>query len=150
MTFVLGFSICLFLVSHIYQNLLKNATTLELFDKQRRIRKYRFKIIRDNSKREIDKLEDEVKELEEFIENSPSAPNINIKTNELKLKKRKLKSKLDEYNSPRNRSPNFISDSTRNVPKSILHNPYDVGNLNNFYQVFGKNPKLWLLPVQTT
>jgi len=150
MTFVLGFSVLIFLITHTYQNLLNNATTLELFDKQRRIRKYRFKIIRDNSKREIDKLEEEIKELEEFIENSATSPNIDVKTDELKIKKKKLRAKLNEYNSPRNRSPNFVSDSTRNIPKSILHNPYNVGKLNNFYQVFGKNPKLWLLPVQTT
>jgi len=87
LSFVLGVSVLIFCVTHIYQNLLGNATTLELFDKQRRIRRYRFNIIRDNGKREIDKMKDEVNELEELINNSPSDPNIEEKRKELKKKR---------------------------------------------------------------
>jgi len=150
LSFVLGVSVSIFCVTHVYQNLLGNATTLELFDKQRKIRRYRFNIIRDNGKREIDKMKDEVNELEEFINNSPSDPNIEEKRKELKKKKDKLNARIKEYNSPRNRSPFFVSDSPRNIPKSILHNPYDIGKLDNFYQVFGKDPKRWFIPVPSS
>jgi len=150
LSFVLGVSVLIFCVTHIYQNLLGNATTLELFDKQRRIRRYRFNIIRDNGKREIDKMKDEVNELEELINNSPSDPNIEEKRKELKKKKDKLNAKIKEYDSPRNRSPFFVSDSPKNIPKSILHNPYDIGKLDNFYQVFGKDPKRWFIPVPSS
>lgn len=79
-TFVLGFTICVFFFTHFYQVLLGNETTLEQLDRER-----------------------------------------------IKERNRKSKGIIEE------------------IPKNI----YNVGWKNNFIQVFGKNPMLWLIPVQT-
>ena len=149
MSFVLGTAVFILFASHIIQNLLSNSTTLELFDQQKKIRKYRFNIMRERRRKEIEKLENEVKELEENINNLEGSPNvdINAKRKEYSKKVAFLEKKVKEFNYPSNRSPSFVSTSTKNIPKSILHNPYDLGKLENFYQVFGKDPKLWFIPV---
>ncbi|ORX53306.1 zf-DHHC-domain-containing protein [Piromyces finnis] len=149
-SFVLGCSILILFLSHVFQNLLGNRTTLELFGKQDEIRNYRFKIIREHRKKEIEKLETEVKELEQEVNSSLDSPNIEEIKKELSMKKSLLDKKIKEFNYPSNRSPRFVSASTKNIPKSVLHNPYDLGKLENFYQVFGKNPKLWLIPVPSS
>jgi len=149
-SFVLGTSISILFISHIIQNLLGNMTTLEAFDQQRKIRKYRYKLRRERKRKEIEKLENEVNELEKEINDSPLSTNIEQKRKELKKKKTNLESKKQEYDSPVNFSLKMMSVSTNNVPKNIVHNPYDLGKLENFYQVFGKDPKLWFLPVQSS
>jgi len=150
MSFVLGAAVLILFISHIVQNLLRNATTLELFDQQRKIQKYRFNIIRERRKKEIEKMENEIKELEQEINESGNSCDTEEKRKELAKKEAKLDKKVKEFNYPSNRSPKFVSPSTRNVPKSVYHNPYDLGFLENFYQVFGKDPKLWLIPVPTS
>ncbi|ORX77228.1 zf-DHHC-domain-containing protein [Anaeromyces robustus] len=149
-SFVLGVTITLMFITHVTQTLLKNSTTLELFDEQRKIRDYRFKLKRERGKKEIEKLENEIEELENQIVISPNSPDTPEKRKELKLKQSKLEKKVKDFNSIKNRSPRFESSSPRNIPKRILHNPYNLGALNNFYQVFGKNPKLWFIPVYSS
>ena len=147
MSFVLGTSISCLFISHIVENLFKNCTTLELFDKQKRIRDYRFKRNRERRKSELEKLENDIKELEMEIEATPASFDISNKRKKLKSMKTKFEEKTKEYNLPRNRSSKFVSESSKNIPKSVLHNPYDLGIKENFYQVFGKDPKLWFIPV---
>jgi len=150
MSFTLGSAVTCLFVSHIFENLFDNYTTLELFDKQKRIREFRFKRNRELRKRELDELENDIKELEMEIESNPSLLDIDSKRNNLKSIKTKYEEKLKEFNHPRNRSSRHTSESPRNIPKSILHNPYDLGKKENFYQIFGKDPKLWLIPVSSS
>jgi len=89
-SFVLGSAIAFLFISHIYQNLLRNATTLELFDQQRKIRQYRFNIIRERKRKEIEKLENEVKELEQVINESVDENENDEKRKELANKSSKL------------------------------------------------------------
>jgi len=149
MSFTLGSAVACLFVSHIFENLLDNYTTLELFDKQKRIREFRFKRNRELRKKELDELENEIKELEMEVESNPSLLDIDSKRNNLKNIKTKYEEKLKEYNNPRNRSSRHTSESPRNIPKSVLHNPYDLGKKENFYQIFGKDPKLWFIPVSS-
>jgi len=150
MSFTLGSAVACLFVSHIFENLLDNYTTLELFDKQKRIREFRFKRNRELRKKELDELENEIKELEMEVESNPSLLDIDSKRNNLKNIKTKYEEKLKEYNNPRNRSSRHTSESPRNIPKSVLHNPYDLGKKENFYQIFGKDPKLWFIPVSSS
>jgi len=147
MSFVLGASIALMFFTHVFETLLNNSTTIELFDKQRNIRNYRFKIKRERGRKEIEKLENEIQELENQVVISPNSPDTPEKRKELKRKQNKLEKKLKDFNSIKNRSPRFESSSPKNIPRRVLHNPYNIGKLNNFYQVFGKDPKLWFIPV---
>lgn len=41
----------------------------------------------------------------------------------------------------------FNNNGTLDSDDAIENNIYDLGAANNFFQVFGKDPKFWFLPV---